>query len=68
MSQSEKEIHDIKAKMDSINLIAEFQDNIRKNTSLCENFDTNLKRLKDNTDERIEAISDRARELKKDIE
>ena len=68
MTESEKNIHDIKEKMDSINLIAEFQDNIRKNTAMCEAFDTKLKTHKDSADERMEALSDRARELKREIE
>ena len=39
-----------------------------KNTAFIENFDTKFKTNKDRTDERIEALSDRARELKKEIE
>ena len=35
---------------------------------MCENFDAKLKTNKDLADEKIEALSDRARELKKEIE
>ena len=68
MTESEKQIHDIKDKMESIKLIAEFQEIIKSNQSLCEGFDTKLRAQKDLLDDKIEAISDRARELKRDIE
>ena len=35
---------------------------------MCENFDTKLKTNKDLADEKFEALNDRARELKKEIE
>ena len=67
MTETEKQIHDIKEKMDTFS-ITEFEKNIRKNTAMCEAFESKIKTNKDNADERMEALSDRDRELKREIE